>query len=123
MTDATVNPTPAALPPVGVELKDSAVILDGVDAKLIAALRVIGLVHLHLFDCPVIVTSARDQEHGVNSKHYKGLAVDLRLSDLRASWYVPFLSVLYVLSDRFGLAIFDEHNLAGSSHVHVELAG
>lgn len=123
MSDATPNPTPQGTLPVGIQRASAAVVTDGLDPKLFAALTPLGLVHLHLFDVPLTITSARDAIHGKGSKHYTGHAVDVRVKDLRPEWQSVFLLVVTVICDRFGLTVFDERNLPGESHFHIETAG
>jgi len=123
MTDATPNPLGPGVLPAGVQRASASVITDGLDPKLFAFLTPLGLVALHLFDQPVTITSAKDALHGVGSKHYTGHAVDLRTRDMRLEWQSTFLLVLTVLADRFGLTVFDERNLPGEPHIHVETAG
>lgn len=123
MTDATINTGPQFIAPPGVALKDAAVNVKDIRPELQAFLTRAGLVHLHLFDCVLTVTSGKDSVHSPNSKHYKGEAVDLRISDLRPEWQAAFILSLRVLCDRFKLAVFDESNLPGAGHVHIEIAG
>jgi hypothetical protein len=123
VSDATLNPIPPGALPVGVERKDAAVNFDGVDPSLLSFLAKLGLVHLHLFGSPCTVTSARDSVHGLHSKHFAGKALDLRVADLPPKWQPAFLLVLCVLADQFRLTVFDESNLPGAPHIHVEVAG
>lgn len=117
------------LPPAGtpfpqyVESKSSAVSLEGVEPVLIDFLTVLGIVHFALWSSPLIVTSARDQVHLMGSKHSQGKAVDLRVNDIEIQARDRLLAVVLVLCDRFKLTVFDERNLPGAGHFHVELAG
>lgn len=110
------------LPP-GVELKDASVNVRDVDPALQSFLIRMGLVHLHLFGAPVVVTSGKDGTHVASSKHETGLAVDLRITDLPAGSQPAFLLVLRVLCATFHLAMFDETYAPGMGHVHIEIAG
>jgi len=110
-------------PPVGVELKSPAVNIADLDGRLRLFLATLGLVHLHLFNAPAVVTSGKDSVHVESSKHGQGKAVDLRVSDLREGWQQTFLLVVCTLCDRYGLTVFDERNLPGGPHFHVEVAG
>ena len=123
MPDATESPLPPGTFPAGTQPKDSSVSLIGVAPVLISFLTRLGLIHMHLFDSILTVTSARDAVHGKGSKHYIGKAVDLRISDLPQRSVAVFLMVLYELTPRYKLAVFDEEQLPGEAHVHVELAG
>jgi hypothetical protein len=106
-----------------VTAKSPAVNLDGVDEKLIEFLTVLGIVHQALWGCPLIVTSAKDQIHTSGSKHGQGKAVDLRVNDIEIQARDRLLAVVNVLADRFQLTVFDERNLPGAGHFHVEIAG
>jgi len=123
MSDATLNPIAAGNLPVGVERKDSTVLTLKLNPVLMSFLTKLGLVSLHLFDTPVIITSAVDATHAPNSKHYRGDAVDVRITDKPEKDQAAFLLVVSVLSRQFKLAVFDESNLPGASHVHIEIAG
>jgi hypothetical protein len=120
--DATLDQGYIELCP-GVYLKDRHVIVDGLDPMLHEFLRALGLVHPTLFGLPVIVTSGKDGVHVLSSKHSTGQAVDIRVDDKRLAWRFAFLLVCEVLSDQFGLCLFDESNLKVGPHLHVEVAG
>ena len=121
----TGSPTPETVvaPPYGVAMKDAGVSLAGVHPTLLHFLVDIGVVHKAMWEIPVVVTSGKDGTHGKGSKHYVGEAVDLRISDKVGRDQFAFICVLISLSDRYKLAIFDESNLPGAGHVHVEIAG
>jgi hypothetical protein len=123
MTDATDSTGKYWLPPAGVELKDASVNVSDIDPVLQSFLVRLGLIHLHLFNAPVVVTSGKDAIHAASSKHYKGDAVDLRITDLPPGDQPAFLLILRVLCDKFCLAMFDETYAPGMGHVHVEIAG
>lgn len=123
MSDATDRTGPDFVVPPGVELKDASVNVKEIHPVLQSFLIRFGLVHLHLFGTPVVVTSGRDAQHVASSKHYNGEAVDLRINSLPASYQPAFLLVLRVLCDTFHLAMFDESFAPGAGHVHVEIAG
>ena len=123
MPDATLNPLPPGVLPPGVERASAAVVTDGLDPVLFAFLTPLGRVCLSLFDMPAVITSARDAIHSRASKHYTGHAVDIRVKDVPPRWQYAFLIMLCVLADRFRLCVFDESNLPGEAHIHVETAG
>jgi hypothetical protein len=123
MPDATESPLPPGIFPAGTQAKDSSVSLIGVDPILISFLTRLGLIHMHLFDSIMTVTSARDAVHGKGSKHYIGKALDLRISDLPPRSLITFMAVLWELTPRYKLAVFDEEQCIGAQHIHVELAG
>lgn len=109
--------------PQYVQGKSSAVNLEGVNERLITFLARLGIVHQALWDCPAVVTSARDQLHGPHSKHFAGEAVDVRVSDVSSNQQDRLLAVVLVLCDAYKLTVFDERNLPGAGHFHVEIAG
>jgi hypothetical protein len=109
--------------PPGVALKDKTVDVEHINAVLQAFLIVAGLVHMHLFNSLLTVTSGKDAKHAQSSKHYIGNAVDLRINDLPPDYQPVFILYLRVLCDRFHLALFDESNVPGAGHVHIEIAG
>lgn len=123
MADATVNPIPPGMLPVGVERKDATVCTQGVNPVLMAFLARLGLVHLHLFGTPVIITSGKDAKHAANSKHYKGEAVDVRIMHDKPENVPCLLLIVKVLSYDFPIAFFDETNLPSAGHLHIEIVG
>jgi hypothetical protein len=123
MVDATNLTGRQFLLPPGVELKDKSVDVLDLDPVLQSFLVVAGLIHLHLFNAILIVTSGKDGNHVTSSKHGKGDAVDLRINDLPPQYQPAFLLALRVLCDRFHLAMFDETYAPGMGHVHIEIAG
>lgn len=123
METPQISATPMPLLPPGVERAADTVNLNGLDGVLWTFFTPLGRTCLSLFDTPVFITSARDGNHVQNSKHLQGKAVDFRTKNLPPKWEPVFLLVLGVLSDRFKLAVFDESNLPGEPHIHVEVAG
>lgn len=123
MTDTTDNTVPKWDTPPGVQLKDATVNVQDIATVLQSFLVVAGLVHMHLFNQLLVVTSGKDGVHSPGSKHAKGEAVDLRIIDLPPSNAPAFLLCLRVLCDRFHLAMFDESYTPGAGHVHIEVAG
>lgn len=53
-----------------------------VQPVIAAALPLIDKIHLDVIGRDAIITSGTDGKHKVNSLHYKGLAIDLRVFDL-----------------------------------------
>lgn len=123
MVDATDRTGANWQIPPGVQLKNDSVNVRDVNPKLQAFLIQAGLVHLHLFDLPLTVTSGKDAIHVQSSKHYKGDAVDLRGSDLLSDEGPAWLLCLGIMAAKFGLAIFDESHVPGAQHIHIEIAG
>lgn len=123
MSSQSSKPEPLFLPPAGVRLKDASVNIRDVDEVLHQFLVRAGLVHSHLFDESITVTSGRDGVHSPGSKHAQGRAIDLRISDLGLADQPVFILTLRVLCARFHLNLFDESNLPYGGHVHIEIAG
>jgi hypothetical protein len=117
-----ITPTDSALYP-GVVLANSDVCMDGVNPILIQFLHSLGRAHDGMFGTNAVVTSAKDKIHVASSKHYKGDAIDLRIADKMGRQQIAFILLLMVLADRYRCAVFDESNLPGQPHVHVEIAG
>jgi hypothetical protein len=113
---------PPLFAPPGVQFKDSTVNIRDVDELLQSFLITAGLVHMHLFTTLLTVTSGKDGQHSPGSKHAAGKALDLRIIDLPPEYQPAFLLCLRVLCARFHLAMFDESNLPGRRHVHIEIA-
>lgn len=98
-----------------------AVSLAGVDDKLITFLGWLGAVHQILFHDPLVITSGKDSIHGTGSKHYLGAAVDIRARDVTEVDVLLLLHVLAHASSQWPIAVFDERNLPGEPHIHIEL--
>jgi hypothetical protein len=115
-----------ALPPQwnrSIVLKDDTVNVSGISPKMVLYLASCQEVHDALFQKPLCITSGNDGGHAPNSKHSHWKAVDVRCSDVDASGQMLFLMVLGYLSRQFGMAVFDERQLPGAGHFHVEEAG
>jgi hypothetical protein len=120
--DHTLQPFGKGVLPVGVERKDASVITDNLVPELMTALAKIGRVHLDLFDKPLVITSGNDGKHKNGSKHGVNKAVDLRLIDKDPEEQSLFLDVLMHFDKKLKLMLFDERQLPGSDHVHIETA-
>lgn len=115
-----------ALPPNwdrSIVLKDAAVNVSGLSAKMVLFLNTCQQVHEGLFNQPMCVTSGNDGQHAPNSKHSRWKAVDIRCSDKDRTGQMMFLQALGYLSQAYGMAVFDERQLPGAAHFHVEEAG
>ena len=123
MPEGMDNVGPNFVTPPGVALKDISVNVKDINPVLQAFLITAGLVHMHLFDALLTVTSGKDAKHSQNSKHYLGNAVDLRIADVPPEDQPAFVLYLRVLCARFHLAMFDESNVVGAGHIHIEIAG
>lgn len=117
----------AAAPPAmlfqGVVLANADVSMDGVNTILMQFLKALGVAHEPLFGTNAVVTSGKDKIHVASSKHYKGDAVDLRINDKTGRQQIAYVLILMILADRYRLTVFDETNLPGQSHIHIEVAG
>ena len=64
---------------------------------------------------PVTITSLRDGKHGVDSRHYKGLAADIRTRHLTAAQQTEMVNTLKSYLDPLGFDIVLE-----TDHIHCE---
>lgn len=117
-TNIFLGLAPGQLPPY-VERKDKSVLVGSLHSKIVRALVVLGHVHCFLFDKPVIITSGNDGTHAPGSKHFKGLACDLRSKDKSPAEKVLFAAILAQQVERLGISFFLEH--AGTEHEHFHL--
>jgi hypothetical protein len=122
MSTPQSKPEPHFLPPAGIALASPAVNIADLNPVLHSFLIKAGLVNLHLFDRMLVVTSGMDGVHSPGSKHGKGDALDLRIADVPISQQAVFILYLRDLCHTFRLAFFDESNLPGEPHIHVEIA-
>lgn len=98
-----------------------AVKLAGVAEMLINFIGWLGVVHQVLFHEPLVVTSGTDGQHVASSKHPQGKAVDIRTHDVSEVDILLLLHVLAHACSQWPIAVFDERNLAGQGHIHIEL--
>jgi hypothetical protein len=85
-------------------------------------LDLIGLLHIKLFNLPLIVTSGNDPGHVPQSKHYRNLAVDVRSWDKDPAGQLIFAALLSYLAPKYNVAIFDERARDSRPHFHIEEA-
>lgn len=114
------------LPPLldsSIVLKDESVNLSGLSPKMVHWLNRCQALHDALFDEPLCITSGHDGQHAPGSKHSQWKAVDLRCTNMSGAGQIVFLSCLSFISTFAGIAIFDERELPGAGHIHVEEAG
>lgn len=104
-------------------LKDESVNVSGLSPKMVLYLSAVAAAHEALFSQPLCVTSGNDGGHAPNSKHSHWKAVDVRCTDLDRAGQLVFLLVLGYLSQAVSMAVFDERQLPGAGHFHVEEAG
>lgn len=114
------SPLPPGVLPSFVEKASPTVNVENIESNLWAALTPLGVIHLRLFNCPMIITSGRDSVHVASSKHGQGKALDLRITDKAPEDLPCFLLILRVLCRRYKLACFDESYLPGEPHIHLE---
>ena len=101
----------------------NAVVLEGVDADLIAYAVHLGFIHWLLFGSPLVVTSGKDSVHASGSLHAQGRAIDVRTHDLDPDQELVFLNVLAYSAPARKCTIFDERALPGAAHIHIEYHG
>jgi len=109
--------------PMGVELANDRVVLDGVHDKLLAFISQLGMVHRLIFGHDLIITSGKDGEHVPGSLHYTGRAVDARTVDKDPEGVALFIHILAFAASSMPLAYFDERNKPGGAHIHLEWLG
>lgn len=107
------------LPP-GVAEADAAVVLEGVSEHLLGYIAQLGLIHQALYGEPLVITSGKDRDHGMNSLHYEGRAVDLRTKDKTEAEMVVWMAVVAWSAPRFRVTVFDKRGLGLEEHLHLE---
>lgn len=122
MPDSTPQPFGKGVLPLGVERKDATVNVASLVPELTTALAKLGRLHLELFNKPLVITSANDGKHAAASKHYVNRAVDVRMLDKSDSEQALWIDVLFFCDKQLKLMLFDERQLPGSDHVHIETA-
>jgi len=83
----------------------------------------LAMIHGLLFAIPLVVTSGKDKVHAAGSLHSVGRAVDIRTADKDPRAQLMLLSLLCFAADTNAVTIFDERNLPGEPHIHVEWHG
>lgn len=109
--------------PIGFKTAGQEVVLDGVSEQFLAFVAVLDRIHQDLFGGQLTITSARDGKHSGMSLHSIGKAVDLRTDDKDAESNLVFLTVLSYAAQRMPVTVFDERNLPGAPHIHLEWHG
>ena len=107
------------------ELKTSGpqVELIGVHMPLLNFVAHLNAIHQLLFGGGLVVTSAKDGQHTPGSLHAEGKAIDIRTEDKDPQGNMLFLMVLVYAAEAMPITIFDERNLPGSPHIHIEWHG
>lgn len=99
------------------------VVLEGVHQRLLDFILHLDVIHHLLFGAQLTVTSAKDGQHAPGSLHAQGLAVDVRTEDKDPQGNMLFLMVLVYAAEAMPITIFDERNLPGAPHLHIEWHG
>lgn len=120
--DSTLQPYGKGALPLGVERKDDSVNVSALVPELTTALAKLGRIHLDLFNKPLLITSGNDGQHKSGSKHGVNKAVDARMVDKSQAEQELFISVIIHLAPVLRLMLFDERELPGSDHIHLETA-
>ena len=111
------------MPIGGFKTSGDHVVLDGVNDKLLEFAGVLDKIHQQLYATQMVITSARDGQHAPGSLHTAGKALDIRTSDKDDESNLVFLMVLGYAAKRMPITIFDERNLPGEGHIHIEWHG
>ena len=94
----------------------------GIDADFMRKVERLDVVHHDVFGQQLTITSANDGTHSKGSKHYRGLAVDMRSWDKDDAQQVLWGTILAYLAPRWNLAVFDERARDKGPHYHIEVA-
>ncbi len=109
--------------PVGFKTAGEYVRLDGVNEQLLTFVAVLDRIHQQLFAMQLTITSARDGQHSAGSLHALGKAVDIGTNDKDEAGNLVFLTVLFYAARIMPITTFDERNLPGAPHLHIEWHG
>jgi hypothetical protein len=107
----------------GFKTAGSQVVLVGVNDKLLTFTAHLDAIHQLLFGFQLTITSGQDGRHSPLSLHATGQAVDIRTDDKDAQANMMFLMVLAFAAELMPITVFDERNLPGNPHVHIEWHG
>lgn len=110
-------------PPIGLKTAGEHVVLDGVNEQLLHFVGVLDKLHQILFARQLVITSGRDGQHAPRSLHATGGAVDLRTNDKDGEGNMVFLTFLSYATRSMPITVFDERNLPGAPHIHIEWHG
>jgi Hedgehog amino-terminal signalling domain len=116
-------PEPLQSLPLGTFLSLPAVNFAGVSANLIEKLAHLAMIHRLTFGKPLVITSANDGAHSATSLHALGRAVDIRTTDKDPDEVALFVHYLAYMASAVQIAYFDERQLAGEPHLHLEWHG
>lgn len=79
-------------------------------------------IHKVLFGFQLTVTATTEGKHSKGSKHYKGLAFDMRMWDKTDQEQLLWGVILAYFAKQMNLAVFDERARDASPHWHAEEA-
>ena len=99
------------------------IVLEGVHQPLVDFLAHLDAIHFGLFGRSFVITSGKDGQHAPGSLHAEGKAVDIRTEDKDPQGNMLFLMVLVYAVEAMPITIFDERNLPGNPHIHIEWHG
>lgn len=116
-------PWPDAAGKSFIALADPSVRVGGLVPKFKDFLLRLGRMHYDMFDLPLIITSGNDGAHAAHSPHYENRAVDIRTHDLSDGQAAIFGACLIYFAPVVKIATFDERNVPGGPHFHVEYHG
>lgn len=105
------------------KVESPAVQVAGLPAKFRELLDRLGWMHYGLFALPLIITSGSDGKHATDSLHYQHRAVDLRTLDIAGPSGDLFAAIIIYFSSMYTAALFDEREVPGGPHFHLEYHG
>lgn len=109
--------------PQYIELSTPTVNWQGLVPDLLTFCGHLAMLHKLLFATPLVMTSAKDGQHAAGSLHAEGKAFDVRTKDKTDEENLVFLTVLAFICSNAPVAVFDERQLAGAPHIHIEWHG
>ena len=109
--------------PIGFLTLGPEVNITDVNENLLHFVAVLDKIHQQLFTHQLVITSGKDGQHAPGSLHAAGKAVDVRTDDKDDESNLVFLTVLAYAARRMPVTYFDERNLPGAPHLHIEWHG
>ena len=84
--------------------------LRGIQPQMAVAYSIAASVYSMKAGARCVITSCSDGRHGPNSLHYKGMALDLRTSNLRPDQVHPvYITLKEALGEQFDVVLEDDH--------------
>jgi hypothetical protein len=105
------------------KIESDAVKVDGLPPRFKEFLDRLGWIHFGLYALPLIITSGNDGQHGAQSLHYENRAVDVRTKDVPLAAGDVLATIITYFSELYTLALFDERQVPGGPHFHIEYHG